>query len=376
MVEEEARVTTCDLRLEIFEYGGAHTWYDPESGLKRRFVLTGWFDDPYQNPVGDFDESQADSPFHHQSFSLEVVSPPDFTWLGNLAAKLGTENPIGVARVLPDVQPESFEVLGEHAEEPPVRIRINLTADAFEAVRQQAAEAYKYRRIMWAKIPLTGNALPALEPDRIFSKLKPKKLDVSVQRDYAVKDFEIFDTRYSDDLRGRVRRIERKRDESFGANVSVLLTDVRYKIDLESGEVLPVSCEGRIDEGFRGRDKPYANARVYVDFWEFRDERNVEVPEKAFYGEFRYFPKEAENEHSETFFALDLNYLAEDARALLMPIFSQESGTTTRLAINLVNEEDEILTATENVDGKVRYYLFEIEKRIMDRSDASASGED
>lgn len=68
MAVERIDQRTCDLGLGLFRCGGVHTWYDAEAGLRRRFVLFGYVDDPYRTPLGDIDDfGEGDYAFHKKA---------------------------------------------------------------------------------------------------------------------------------------------------------------------------------------------------------------------------------------------------------------------------------------------------------------------
>ncbi len=362
MTEEQSEHRTCDLSLVLFRYGGVHTWYDAKAGLRRSFVLSGRIDDPYRRPLGDIGESgEGDSAFHNKAVRLEFASPSDPKWLGNLGAARGAGNVFGGVWVNAGVKPEQFELDGETVEAEPVEIKMEMDPDAFEAIRRQAAEAHDLRRIMWAKVTLIGVSLP--KPPSRLGSIHLKDLDVSKDQEYAVSGFEIFDTHYTDHLRGRVLQVKCSRDEPYGAYVSVLLTGAQYKVHAERALVHSISCEGRV---INGKGKPYDGVDVTVEFDEHEPNRHDELPERAFFGEFGYYPKLPEKQYSSTHFAFYLRYLPDDARNFLIPLLSQEVGTQVVLTVNLTNKEADLIAATDELRGSVRHYSFEMRRRLVD----------
>jgi hypothetical protein len=275
MSEDQSNQRTCYVNLFLSTYGGVHTWYDPKAGLRRLLVLTGRVDDPYRSPMGDFFESEPGSAFHGKPVRMEISSPPDEKCSADDLGTLGVENAFGVFSVEAHVELEQFELDGEMVEVEPVRVNVEMNPDAFETIRCQASEAYERRRIMWAKLTLHVGALPEL--DNSFRRVDLKDLDVSKENSYAVGDFEIFDTSYTDDLRGRVLQVERGRDEGYGTAVSVLLTEARYEIHAERGLLYSISCEGRVTNRW---GKPYDGAYVTVELIEHEPNRydNLFVP--------------------------------------------------------------------------------------------------
>jgi hypothetical protein len=362
MVEEEFEERICDFNVMLYRYGGLHTWYDAKNGLKRCITLTGRIDDPYHGPLGDIDEHFPDSTFHNKPVRLEIYSPADLAWLEEIRTSLGDcSNIFGCVWVRAGVEPDRFEIEGEAVETEPVTVRLDVSADTFETIRRQAADADDHHRIMWAKINLVGNALPETDSHIIFLK----DLDVSEAQGYAVTAFEIFDTRYFDHLRDRVLRIDRGQDEGYGSYISVLLTEARYKIHLERALVHAISCEGRV---INSRGKPYDGEDVTIEFGEFKTNQFDKLPERTFFGEFAYWPKELDEEHSMIHLTFNLHYVPKDARDLLVPLFSQQFQTQVVLTINLATEEEELLAAKGELRGNVRHYSFEVRQYLVNNA--------
>jgi hypothetical protein len=191
-------------------------------------------------------------------------------------------------------------------------------------------------------------------------------LDVSEPRAFAVSSVSFMDTKTADRLRGRVLPIEPARDEGYGASLRVLLTEVRYDLDVARNEIRSISCEGRV----LGTRKPYDGADVTVEFREHERSRVTdELPRRASAGEFSYHPKRPEEEYSSAFFSLWLKYIVEDARELLLPILADSAATEIVLLADLVSERDALAAATESLEGEVRNYRFQVRRRfIEDRS--------
>jgi hypothetical protein len=361
--EEQPEERTCDLRLALFRYRGVHTSYDAKLGLRRSVILSGRVDDPDLGPGSGPDFSAPH--FHNKPIRLEIYSPVDPDWLGwpkHIRDTPSIRHACGLARINAGVEPERLKLDGETVEGDSIRVVLAVSADAFEAIRRQAAEAYDHRRIMWAKITLIGEAIP--ETDNIFG-LNLADLNISTVQDYGVRDFEIFDTRYFDHLRGRVLQVERGRDEGYGAYISILLTEARYEVHADRALAHSISCEGRV---INGREKPYDGADVTVEFGEHEPNRHDELPERAFFGEFGYYSKLSDVEYSSTHFTFYLRYVPGDARNLLIPLLSQEVKARVILTVNLANEEEELLAATDKLSGNVRHYSFEVRKRLTDES--------
>ena len=287
MPEGQSKESFCDLSMMLFRYGGVNTTYDAKGGIKRRFVLSGRIDDPYVGPLGDPSPvGEPGSAFHDKPVRLEISSPPDPEWLGwprHIRDTPSISHACGLARVNAGVEPKRFELDGETVEGHAIRVVLAVSADAFEAIRRQASEAYDHRRIMQAKVTLIGESLPETDDPTSPFGLDLADLDVSTVQGYAVRDFEISDTRYFDHLRGRVLQVERGRDEGYGAYISILLTEARYKVHVERAYFHSISCEGRVIDG---RGKPYDGADVTVEFGEHEPNRHDELPERVFFGEF------------------------------------------------------------------------------------------
>lgn len=361
MAEKESEERTCDLNIMLSGYGGVRTWFDAKVGLRRQMTLIGRIDDPYHEPLGDVDEHFPDSAFHNKSARLDIYSPADSAWLDKIRTSLGDRSACGCVAVRAGVEPDRFEIEGETVETEPVTVRLDMCADAFEAIRRQAADANEHNRIMWAKITLSGVALPETDSEFIFLK----DLNVSNTGEYAVTAFEIFDTRFFDHTRGRVFQIEHMRDEGYGAYISVLITETRYEMHTEHALIHRISCEGHV---IKSRGKPYDGADVSVEFREFEPNQRGGMPKRAHFGEFGYWPKQPSDEHSSNHFTFNLNYVPEDARDLLIPILNQERQAKVILNINLTKEENDLLTTTDELWGDVRHYIFEVRHNLIGKA--------
>ncbi|MFQ5757756.1 MAG: hypothetical protein ACE5H7_16880 [Acidiferrobacterales bacterium] len=364
MREEQPQERHCDLRMLLSRYSGVSTTYDAKGGIKQSFTLSGHIDDPYQNPIGDIQEfGPGDSVFDGKPICLDVYSPPDSDWLGwpkHIRDTPSISHACGLAAVTAGVEPEKFELFGETVEDAAVRVVLAVNADAFEAIRSQAAEAYDHRRILQAKVTLIGDTLP--ETDRpAVSPLKPKDLDVSKAQDYGVRGFEISGTRYFDHRRGRVLQVEPGREEAYGTTISVLLTEARYNVYVEHALFHAISCQGRV---INGRGTPYDGADAAIEFDWFERNRHHELPERAYFGEFSYWVKVPNEEYSSTHFTFHLRHLREDAREFIIPMLTQALENEVILTINLTNGEEELLAVTDKLSGKVRHYNFKVGPRV------------
>lgn len=373
MPEEQHQESYCDFRMLLSRYSGVSTTYDAKGGIKRSFSLSGHIDDPYQTPFGDIQEFGAgDSVFDGKPIRLEIYSPPDPEWLGwpkHIRDTPSISHACGLARVNADVEPETFELFGETVEDAAVRVVLAVSGDAFEAIRSQAAEAYDHRRILRAEVTLIGDALP--EPDKppvsaLDLRLKPKHLDVSKAQDYGGRDFEISGTRYFDHQRGRVLQVEPDREEGSGASISILLTKSRYQVSVEHALFHSISCEGSV---INARGKPYDVMDVAIEFDWFERNRHYELPKRAYFGEFSYWVELPDEEYSSTHFTFHLRHLSEDTREFIIPMLTQTLENEVILTVNLTNEEDELLAATDKLSGSVRNYSFEVRRRLRTMED-------
>lgn len=378
MPEEQSKERFCDLRMLLFRYGGVSTTYDAKGGIKKSFSLSGHIDDPYQSPLGDIQEfGEGDSVFDGKPVHLEIYSPPDPDWLEwpkHIRDKPSISHACGLASVNAGVEPENFELDGETVEGDAIRVVLAVNADAFEAIRSQAAEAYDQRRILQAKATLIGDALP--EPDEppvsaLGLWLKPKDLDVSKAQEYGVRDFEISGTRYFDHLRGRVLQVERGRGEGYGAHISILLTEARYNLCVEHALFHSISCQGRV---INGRGRPYDGVDAEIEFDWFERNRHYELPERAYFGEFSYWLKVPDDEYSSTHFSFNLRHLREDARDLIVPLLARGAENEIILTVNLTTEEEELLATADKLSGKVRHYSFEVKSRFRAVEDDEGKG--
>jgi hypothetical protein len=355
MPERESKARTCDLNLALYRYGGIDTSYDAKAGLRRQMVLSGRIDDSYVGGGPDF----SDPRFQGKPVRLEISSPPDPKWLSEALNTPDVGNVCGLVLVNAGVEPKQFEFDGEVVEEEPVKPMLTVDADALEAIRRQAAEAYDHRRIMWATVTLVGEPLPETRSAFIFLK----DLDVSKRQTYAVGCFRIFDTRYTDRLCGRVLPVERGPDEGFGTSISILLTEARYTVSVELGLVHLISCEGRV---VGGRGKPYDSADVNVEFDEYQPNTVTgKLPEKALSGEFVYWAKRPDEKDSFPHFWFHLMHVPEDARGLLTPLLTQPTETEVILTVSVKNKEGELLAATDELRGNVWYYGFEVRRHLI-----------
>jgi hypothetical protein len=358
MAEDQSEERTCDLRLVLFWYGGVHTSYDAKAGLKRSLLLKGRIDDPHVDFSGHSWPKEPASAFHDKPVHLEVSSSFDSEWWERIRAKLGAADACGLVKVRAGVEPERVEPeYDEPYEVEPVQIRLVVSADAFEAIWRQTAEADSQRRTMRANVTLVGDALP--ESD-CMPFIDLKDFDVSGDREYAVGSFEIHGGHF-DRLRGRVQPIERARGEAYGASIRILIAQTRYDLSAVYGRAHSISCEGRV-MGSKG--VPYDCANVTVNFLEHQgSDSYYEFPQRSFFGEFGCWP---EREPFPTGFEFNLWYVSEDASDLLVPLLTLGADTRMFLIVNLMNEEAELLAATDELRGNVRDYSFEVFRTLVE----------
>lgn len=356
----------CELRMMLHAYGGVETAYDAKSGIKRTLRMSGRIDDPYVTAFGDINEGKPGSAFHGKLVRLQIYSLPDperLGWMKEIRDTPSISHCCGVVGVRAGVEPEMFEYDGENIEIEPVTVELVVGADAFEAICRQTSVAENQRRILQMQVTLIGDSLPKTD-DKVLlgANLHLRDLDSSKLQDYWVRSFEISVTRYFDDLRDRVLQVERSREEGYGTDISILLTEVRYEVSMARALVRSISCEGRV---IHGRGKTYDGAHVTVNFYEHRTNKYGELPEKAFFGEFGYWLKQPDEEHSMTFFNFDLRYIPKDAHDFLIPLLSQEVGKQVVLTVNLTNEKEQLLTVTDKLEGNVRDYRFLVLQNLI-----------
>lgn len=356
MLGRKSKEKNCDMKVMLFRHRAVYTSYDTEGCLRRSMVFLGRIDDSHD---GEFADPQDDR-FHGKGVLLRISSPRNPEWEEKVKAMDELENVCGSVRVSKDVEPIRFEDDGKVIEGEPVEVSLVVTDEAFDAIRQQASEAYGHHRILEAGLTLVGKSLP--DTDSVWGFRWLKDLDVSEERQYAIGSFSILDTLQIHPLWGRVLPFDLAPEEHYGASISILLTEARYDILADRGYMHSISCEGRV---IGGRGKPYDGAYVTIEFDEYEpNPATDELPERAFAGEFGYWPERPENEHSSPHFSFGLKHVPDDARELLLPVLTQEVGTCVVLRVSLENKEEDLLAATNVLYGNVRYYSFRVEKRL------------
>ena len=96
----------------------------------------------------------------------------------------------------------------------------------------------------------------------------------------------------------------------------------------------------------------------------------LELPETAPFGKFSYRPKYLTKEYSSDVpFKFDLQHVQDDALGLIIPTLSQIAVAEIILSVRLTNGEEELLGATDELEGTVRDYSFEVRQQATaDRS--------
>lgn len=354
--EEESEENICSLRLGLFRKGVTTTTsYDASSGLKGRLVLSGWIDDRFDD----------NSHFHNKPVRVEFSFPPNTAWLAKVLNETASDKACGVVQINTNIEPERFELEGEIVEEEPVRVELEVSTDSFEVIRRQVSNADEQHLEMEMEVTLVGNTLP--QQKNSLGIISLKDLDVSKHRIYAVSGFEIYyNTRSIDHMHGRVRQIEPDRDEKHGTMISILLVGFRDEVSIERGIAHRISCDGRL---VNARGTPYDGADVAIEFYEHEQNRHTgELPERAFFGEFGFWPKQTDEEYSAYHFSLDLKHNPEDIPNLLLPLLTHDVQTKIFLDVYLEIENKELLEATDELRGKVRYYKFDVRRELTNKA--------
>lgn len=288
---------------------------------------------------------------------MVISSPPeDHDWLEKVFGAPDADRACGVVRVNADLE-KRFEIDGKVIEDPPIVVELKVNANIVEALHYVAAEAYEHRRILNATVTLFGKSLP----DREFpsSTITLNDFDVSTPK---ICGFEIYETRDTDYLRERVLSVERDRKEEYDTGISILLLNTKYAVSIEAGMVYSISCKGHVVD----RGKPYDGADVTIDFYGHEPtEWTGKLPERAFFGEFGYWPKQPDKEYSSYSFGFTLKHIHEDIHTLLLPLLTQDVGTQVTLDVNLIVKKEKLLAATDNLNGNGRSYDFNVSRNLL-----------
>lgn len=356
MPEDQSEERFCDINIILDRYGRVGMSYSPKSGLKRQMVLLGhiWH---YGIP--------RDDRFHGKPVRIQLDTPPD----PELEEKIKTEEQVDSAcgwfGVRRNVQATKVD---EEVGLPPIRASITVTREAFEAVTVQATETLSRLHRGGATIRLVGKSLPESGDhiDSVFG-LELTDLDVSEEKSYAVGGFEIEDTSPLYPSRNRVLPIECRLGKDRGARLSILMTGAGCHLDAATDLVHSVWCGGSI---IKAEGKSYEGAHATVRFEEFdSDPVTGELPERALFGKFSYSPNDLNKEYSSSApFWFYLKQVPDHARGLIIPILSQVAGAQVILTVELTNKEEELLVATDELEGSVRDYSFEVRSRLTNGS--------
>jgi hypothetical protein len=243
-----------------------------------------------------------------------------------------------------------------------VQVQLAVTSDAFDAISRMMSNVDGCFRVLAANIELAGRSLPG--KNSIGSFRLVEDLDTSEEKCYAVRNFRLFETRALALWRRRVLPLEPAPGQSYGASIAILLTEARYDISADRADIHSISCEGRV---ISQTGNPYNGADVSVEFKEYEpNQATDELPQRAFAGEFGYWPKPPGEDYSTTHFWLQLRYVPDDARGILLPMLAQDAGTELVLLVNFVDEKEDLLNATQELRGNVRSYSFRVRRRLFD----------
>lgn len=204
MADDQTNRRTCDLRVMLSGYG-VKTEYDAANGYKREMTLPGHVDDS----IADIYQ---DERFHGKPVHISLSTPPDQSWLDGIKTAAAVDNTCGGVIVNANVEAELFESDGETLKVEPIRVAVAMTSESFEGMRCLASEAYDRGRIACAIVTLDGKSLPEIS-SRI-GLLHLKDLDVSVQREYAVRRITLFETRQIAHRGEHVVPIDRGQDQA------------------------------------------------------------------------------------------------------------------------------------------------------------------
>ena len=376
MPESKSGGIACHLDLNFFRFIDGGTSYEPQGGLRGRYLFLGYIDDPYRTPFGDIDElgGRGDSPFHHKPVSLEIQTPVNLEDQERIASRLNVNKACGAVKVTAGA--EQIEVITQ------------VPQDAFDVIRRQAAEAYDRHHVMAARISLLDGI--SLDEVSLLGELVdkpswtlPKELDVSQTRQYALGDFRISNTGDIDDMRDRVQEIRPERHEDYGTSINVEITEAEWHADPETGAFTEILCEGRL-QNFLG---VFESADVSICFLEH--EINYEkLNDKRLFGEFYYREIAFDNkeiremdtqervrihERNGTYFRplleITLCYMPEDAKNLIIPLLAQCDEGGVMIEINFMNTNEELRAADDGFEGKIRDYRIEVHKKNLKLKD-------
>lgn len=123
------------------------------------------------------------APFHRRGIALFLSAPGDEEWAARIGQLEDVKHVCGAALIEAGVIPRTYELDGAVVEDQPVRIRLGLSAEAFNAIQQQAYEAERRGHLLRITVTLSGKSLP--DPDS-FGGILLTDLDLSERREFAV----------------------------------------------------------------------------------------------------------------------------------------------------------------------------------------------
>jgi hypothetical protein len=356
MAGERPEVTEREITALLFRYGELETVYEASGALARRMVLYGRI-------------RNSDKSFYDKGIRIGVRFPADPEWEQQIKDREEADSVCGIVRINANLEPKRIELYDEAAESEPVRASIAVSSEAFEAFCLQAQKASDRQRLLRARIKLVGKSLP-----KKFSELPPSLvawdysdldgLDVSEDRDYAVASFTISDVRGVDRYRGRVLCMDGIHST---VDVSILLTEARWCIDSAQSQVRWIRCEGRLVRPFV---QPYTKANASIEFENHEYSLITdELPERAYAGEFDYFPKPSNEDPAS--FRFRLRHVPGDISDFIFPTLSHGESTYIILSINLAIDREVLAATSKDVSGEVLSYDFEVSRRLLSSKEAS-----
>lgn len=343
----------CTLSLLLFRYSVVVSKYDAESGLSRKFTLSGIVDDP--------DKAR---PSHQTAVDLEIVSPIDPKWLKRLAEAVGDDLIVGGIYMRAGLQPEKYEDGGDSVDIAPIRTRVAVDNDSFERIRRQATEACDQRVILSAQLTLVGGGLPVPETKVDAAFGRPfNELEVSNDCEFGIASIELSNTIYVDEYRDRVLAIDPKPTEGYGTTISVLITQIHYSVNIERGCVSVLRCEGTV---LSARGAAYKEAEVSIEFTRHgRNRLSEDLPKQAYFGEFDYRPRDS-REDSLPDLQFELRYPPQDEWTRMLPLLGEAGSARIVVHINLIVEQTDLQNARSKVHGDVRSYSFQVDRMLKD----------
>ena len=146
-----------------------------------KFRIEGW--------IEDGDDFSADSKFHKASCTITIYSEPNFERFTEFSKEQGVDHACGVLNHTKDLEPKTFEYLGETKADPPIKVNIYLDKDSFNSFYLSVSEAFRKGSKVGGTIRISGKDLPEIES--IWSWIQKSELDISKKQRYAVTNFDI-----------------------------------------------------------------------------------------------------------------------------------------------------------------------------------------